>query len=171
MRRERALQRTAEALHAARCHRHTVELKGQMRFLEREEMTPVPDDVGVGDPGVRNLYPRNRRSSKARDQRSACLMLGHPFIRPDPSIAIGCPAIVKSESVDHAVPDEPVMLPRVDRRELRIRPVAEQRPVEPARQFAHDRKVRQIEFSVDRTEVKLRLKAEIVRHRALPFAN
>src|SRR3954451_16047064 len=97
----------------------------------------MENDVGVGDAAVVGDVGRRARqlAAETAEQRAAGVMLGLPFRRADPAIAIAGAAVLKMKGVQHAVADEPV---RAGRLELRVGAVAIKRAVEFARQLALD---------------------------------
>ncbi len=159
---ERPRQGAGKILHAARGQRGGVEFERQMRLLQRQQFAGVPDDVGVGHPGigdVRALPPW----PEACAQRPPRGVLGAPLVGAHPAVAVRRPAVLQAESVDHAVAHEPVA---VWGRKLRIGSVAEQRPVQPARQFAQHGQVRRVALHRDRREI-LRRTAGIAWHHSI----
>ena len=72
-------------------------------------------------------------ATEAAEQCAAGVVLGQPFRRADPAVAIGGAAVLQMERVQHAVADEPVRAGRV---ELGVGTVTIERAVELARQVA-----------------------------------
>src|SRR5580700_10052448 len=93
-------------------------------------------------------------------------MLGLPFRGADPAVAVTGAPVFEVERMQHAVADEPV---RARRLELRIGPVAIERAVEFARQFADDFQKRRVAFHRNRRQIgSLRVGRHLLRHRLLP---
>jgi hypothetical protein len=122
-----------------------------MRLFERKELARVENDVGVGDTAVGQMRRRVRHlAPEAAEQRPAGIVLGEPFWRADPAIAIARAAILEVKGVQHTVADEPV---RVGHIELRIGAVAIERAVQLARQFADDFEERRVGLERDRRAI------------------
>ncbi len=134
MRGEGAAQPAVIVVVACCGERARYDLGRQMRFLQRQQATGVEDDVGVGDAAVGQRHRRiGQLAAEAAEQRSAGIVLGQPFRRADPAVAIGGAAVLQMKRVQHAVADEPV---RAGRLELRVGTIAIERAVELARQLA-----------------------------------
>src|ERR1700729_257434 len=88
-------------------------------------------------------------------------MLGQPFGRAHPAVAIARLAVLEGEGVQHAVPDEPM---RAGRFELRVWPVAVETAVELAGQFAaHGQRIG-VAFHRNRPEVSGKFAIVGLRH-------
>ena len=137
---------------AAPVQRAGFDLGRQMAFLQRQQPAGMKDDVGIGDAAVGGRRGRRTRqlAAEAAEQRAAGVVLGLPFRRADPAVAIAGAAVFEMEGVQHAVADEPV---RAGRLELRIGAVAIERAVEFARQLARDFQKRRVAFKRDRRPV------------------
>ena len=122
-----------------------------MPFFQREQAAGVRDDIGVGDAAVDEIGRRIRQlAAEAAEQRAAGVVLGLPFRRADPAVAIGRAAVLEMKGVQHAVADEPVRAGRV---ELRIGTVAVERAVELARQLARYFQEGGVAFHRDRAAI------------------
>src|SRR4051812_15753120 len=93
-------------------------------------------------------------------------MLGLPFRGADPAVAVAGAAVFEMEGVQHAIADKPV---RAGGFELRIGPVAVQRAVQLARQFALDLEKRRVAFERNRREVGSNWLAGVLQHWLAPF--
>jgi hypothetical protein len=95
-------------------------------------------------------------------------ILGLPFGRADPAIAIGGTAVFDMERADHAIAEEPMII-LVARRELRIGPVTIKRPGQIFWQLPANDEVRRIGLEQDRREIALqvRMVGEWLAHDAL----
>ncbi len=162
MRREAAGDATLIIVIAARCQRARLDLGRQMRFFQREQLAGMKDDVGVGDAAVGEVLRGIRQlAAEAAEQRAACIVLGQPFRRADPAVAIAGAAVLEVEGVQHAVADEPVRTRRI---ELRIGTVAIEHAIQIARQFPDDFEEWRIGFEWNRTEVVAALGDGVVLH-------
>ena len=107
---------------------------------EGEQLAVVPDEGGVG--GVLVTLSREQdllevgHAGQALVKRLARRLLLLPSRRADVPVAIARLAALEADAVDHAVAVEPVV--GADGVELRVRPVAEEHPVESLGQLAHD---------------------------------
>lgn len=136
---------------AAGCERARIDLSRQMGFFQRKQLAGMEDDVGVGDAAVGEILRRIRQlAAEAPEQRAAGIVLGQPFRRTDPAIAMAGAAVLEVKGVQHAVADEPVRAGRV---ELRIGAVAIERAVQFARQFTDDFQEGRVGLERNRTEV------------------
>src|ERR1700683_1978023 len=113
----RALKGAAEIAIAECGEAVGIEHERPVAFLEREEPAGVPNDVGVGDAAILADDGRiaGRRIAPAAEPRLMRSMLGFPFRRAYPAIAIRDAAVGDVKGVDHAVADEPMMI-RIARR-------------------------------------------------------
>ena len=127
-----------------------IERVGRMRFLERQQLVAVPDDVGVGDGRVQRHDARIGEAGIAEGagEALALLVLDLPLRRAHPAVLVGDVAILDVEGVDHAVAAEPVVRPA--RRELRVGAVAIERTAELLRHLAGDLKMAGIGLGVHR---------------------
>ena len=146
-----------------------LDLGRQMAFLQRQKLSAVEDDVGVGDAAI--VGDRGRRArqlaAEAAEQRAAGVVLGQPFRGADPAVAVAGAAVLQMEGVQHAVADEPV---RAGGFELRVGAVAIERAVEFARQFAGHLEMRRVAFHRDRRQIGSgRLGLHLVEHLTFPL--
>ena len=75
---------------AAGCERARLDLGRQMSFFQREQLAGMEDDVGVGDAAVGEMGGRIRQlAAEAAEQGAAGIVLGEPFRRADPAVAVG----------------------------------------------------------------------------------
>ena len=143
----------AEGLVAFRHQARRIERERRMRFLERQKLAAVPDDVGVGDGRVERHHPRVgvARVAEGAGEAFALLVLDLPLGRAHPAVLVGDVAVLDVEGVDHAVAAEPVVRPA--RRELRVGAVAVERAQELLRHLAGDLQVSRIGLGVHRAVI------------------
>jgi hypothetical protein len=146
----------------ARRQRARLYLGRQMRLFQREQLAGMEDDVGVGDAAVGEISRGIRQlAAEAAEQSAAGVVLGKPFRRADPAVAIAGASVLEVEGVQHAVADEPV---RAGRFELWVGAVAIERAVQFPRQFADDLEERRIGLERDRRDIVAALGGGVVLH-------
>src|ERR1700743_3225374 len=81
-----------------------------MRLFQREQASAVKDDIRVGGAAIGNCYCGRVRQlpAKSAEQGAAGIVLGLPFRRADPAVAVAGAAILEMKGVQHAVADEPM---------------------------------------------------------------
>ena len=145
-------QRPAEVVLA-----HRVEVGGDLggrRTLHQRQHPPgVADDVGVGrvlhHPALGDdLGVGQPEVGQARVQGAAGPPLGGEAARAHPAVPVARPALVERDAVQHAVAVEEVVA--AERRERRVRPVAEEGPPQRRRELAGDGQAVGVELVVDR---------------------
>ena len=111
----------------------------EMRLLEGQKPSSVPNHVRVGDAIVEGFGSLGQRLAEARELRPARLVLGQETRCPDPSVAVGRPALPERDRMHHAVAGKPVI--RLDGGQARVRTVSVESAVERAGQPSLDREV------------------------------
>ncbi len=151
MRGERPAQAVVIGLIAQRPQRARFDLGWCVAFLQRQQATAVPDDIGVRSAGI--VAGRGRRIrqflAESPEQRASGIVLGQEFRRPHPAIAIAGAAVLEMKRMQHPVADEPVRAGV----ELWVGPVAIQRAVQLPRQRADDLQERRVALHRDRRQI------------------
>src|SRR5258706_3244162 len=135
VRRERVAESPAERAYAECLERGNPDLVRLALLVQREQAIRVPDERRVGGVlgdalWVVELLPLEQ----PRPERAAALALELEGARANRAVAVAGASALDAHRVQHAVAVEPVMPP--ERRELRVRPVADEEAVELARQLA-----------------------------------
>ncbi len=168
VRREWSRDGLAERAVASRAERRQVDLRGGMRFFQCQQPPGMVDHACVRDtaiPGNRGGYA-GQLLIIGSEQRPARLVLGEPFRRANPAVAVADAAVLDVESMQHSVSEEPMSSAPF---KLRIGAIADEGATKLSREVAFHAQMGRVALHRDRGHVTARLDIAAGREHPMPL--